>query len=55
MAELEREKNVREKAEVGARNLREEVDRLKGKVVEEKKKSALSQRIELKEVEAEIG
>ena len=35
VAELERErKNVREKAEAEARNLREEVDRLKGKVEE---------------------
>ena len=35
MAELEREKNVRENVEV--RSLREEVDRLKGKVEEVRK------------------
>ena len=34
MAELEKEKNVRQNAEVEAQNLREDVDRLKGKVEE---------------------
>ena len=34
VAGLEREKNVREKAQVEARNLREEVDRLNGKLEE---------------------
>ena len=34
VAELEKEKNVRQNAEVEAQNLREDVDRLKGKVEE---------------------
>ena len=34
MVELETKKNVREKAEAEARNLRDEVDRWKGKVEE---------------------
>ena len=37
VAELEREKNVREKAKVEARIWREEADRLKGKVEEVRK------------------
>ena len=34
VAELEKEKNVRQNAKVEAQNLREDVDRLKGKVEE---------------------
>ena len=41
MAELEREKNAREKAQVEARNLREEADRLKGKVEELRKENSV--------------
>ena len=41
----EREKNVREKAEVEARNLREEVDRLKGEVEELRKEISVRPKI----------
>ena len=44
VAELEREKKVREKAEVEARILREEVDRLKGKVEEVRKEVSVRPR-----------
>ena len=47
IAELEREKNVRENAEVEARNLRKEVDRLKGKVEEVRKEVSVSPKIRI--------
>ena len=51
VAALEREKNVKEKAEVEARNLREEIARLKGK----ERNLELGQIIELNKVEGGMG
>ena len=42
VAELDREENVREKAEIEARNLRDEVDRLKGKLEKVRKRKGIS-------------
>ena len=53
MAELERGKNIRENVEVEAGNLREEVDRLKGKV--EEVRIEISVRPKNKAEEVEVG